>query len=291
MPIKNKDIKHIQAFVSTFQHKYKNEMSQVVELFKERKIETMREAMKTIELLGSKGKKKNIQGLERIEKQKEKETATGKLVRFNVKRGTTQKYHIGGTVHRRQKYSRTRAGTTKYYDKVYNVSTPDALVITAISKVEAIKLFKKEMVQKYSRSVKPSSNEKAEEEVDDGGGGTDYFCDDEVTGVDIDSVFIDKDIKSHSESNMMMKSVRPVKYQFIPSDDKHLNNTGECVVDQIDKIYGHLNKKLSRNNFIKQCYELENGMNKNSLDQDAEDNWKLEDGVRTSTLNAILTQK
>ena len=147
MPIKNKDIKHIQAFVSTFQHKYKNEMNRVVELFKERKIETMREAMKTIELLGSKGKKKNIQGLERIEKQKEKETATGKLVRFNMKRGTTQKYHIGGTVHRRQTYSRTRSGTTKYYDKVYNVSTQDALVITAISKVEAIKLFKKEMVQ------------------------------------------------------------------------------------------------------------------------------------------------
>ena len=72
MPIKNKDIKHIQAFVSTFQHKYKNEMNQVVELFKDRNIETLREAMKTIELLGSKGKKKNIQGLERIEKQKEK---------------------------------------------------------------------------------------------------------------------------------------------------------------------------------------------------------------------------
>ena len=58
-------------------------MNQVVELFKERKIETMREAMKTIELWGAKGKKKNIQGLERIEKQKEKETATGTLVRFN----------------------------------------------------------------------------------------------------------------------------------------------------------------------------------------------------------------
>ena len=37
MPIKNKDIKHIQAFVSTFQHKYKNEMNQVVELFKKKK--------------------------------------------------------------------------------------------------------------------------------------------------------------------------------------------------------------------------------------------------------------
>ena len=132
MLIKNKDIKHIQAFVSTFQHKYKNEMNQVVELFKERKIETMREAMKTIELLGSKVKKKNIQGLERIEKQKEKETATGKLVRFNQKRGTTHKYHIGGTVHLRQTYSRTRAGTTKHYDKVYNESKQDALIITAI---------------------------------------------------------------------------------------------------------------------------------------------------------------
>ena len=42
-----------------------------------------------------------------------------------------------------------------------------------------------------------------------------------MTVVDIDSVFIDKDTKSHSESNMMMKSVHPVKYQFIPSDDKH----------------------------------------------------------------------
>ncbi len=74
MPIKNKDIKHIQAFVSTFQHKYKNEMNQVVELFKERKIETKREAMKTIELLGSKGKKRNIQGLERIENEKRDNT-------------------------------------------------------------------------------------------------------------------------------------------------------------------------------------------------------------------------
>ena len=115
MPIKNKDIKHIQAFVSTFQHKYKNEMSQVVELFKERKIETMREAMKTIELLGSKGKKKNIQGLERIEKQKEKETATGKLVRFNMKRGTKQKYHISGDIHISETYSNIKFRLILFY--------------------------------------------------------------------------------------------------------------------------------------------------------------------------------
>ena len=49
---------------------------------------------------------------------------------------------------------------------------------------------------------------------------------------------------------MMMRSVFPVKYQSIPSDDKYLNNTGECVVDQIDKIYGGLNKKLSRENLL-----------------------------------------
>ncbi len=43
-------------------------MRQVIELFESRKIETLREAEKTIELRGSKGKKRNISGLERLER-------------------------------------------------------------------------------------------------------------------------------------------------------------------------------------------------------------------------------
>ena len=57
MPLTKSYVKHIETFVSTYQHKCKNEMKQLVKLFKERKIETMREAMQTIGLLGSKGKK------------------------------------------------------------------------------------------------------------------------------------------------------------------------------------------------------------------------------------------
>ena len=300
MPIKQSDITYLQAHAFAQLPKYRKEMQQVVELFKERKIETRREPQTTIELLGSKGKRKNVKGLERLEKHRGHEIATGKLTRYNAKRTATNKYHISGTVHTTATSSRARSGTTKYHDKSYPDSTPDAMIITAKSKQEAIQTFKKEMAQRHSRNVATNDDDPF---IDDDaptvsgrtfGGtikrtrGSDEFIEQKVNSVDVDSVFIDDDIHSHSEANMMMKSVYPVRYQFIPSDDEYLDNTGECVVDQIDKIYGGLSKKISRDNFIKQCYEIENGMDKSLLDQDVENNWKLEDGVRTSTLNAIL---
>ena len=76
MPIKKSDITYLQSVAFTQLPKYKDEMRQVIELFKSRNIETRREAQKTLELLGSKGKKKNILGLERLEKHKGHETAT-----------------------------------------------------------------------------------------------------------------------------------------------------------------------------------------------------------------------
>ena len=166
-----------------------------------------------------------------------------------------KRFHISGTVHTTATYSRTRSGTTKHYDKKYADSTPDAMVISATTKQEAIKILKKEMVQRYSRNEStkdddPFIDDDAPTTKRGGGGGSgglrkvdsDEYIEQTVDEVDIDSVFIDDDIHSHSEANMMMKSVFPVKYQFIPSDDKYLNNTGECVVDQIDKIYGGLKK-------------------------------------------------
>ena len=74
MPLKKSDIQHIETFVSTYQQTYTNEMKQVVELFRDRKIETMRDAIQTIELLGSTSKKKHIQGLEILDKHKGHET-------------------------------------------------------------------------------------------------------------------------------------------------------------------------------------------------------------------------
>ncbi len=115
--------------------------------------------MKTIQLLRSEGKKKNIEGLARIYKHKGHETATGKLVRFNLKRGTKQQYHISGTINRRQTYSTTRSRTKKHYDKVHNRCTTDALVITATSKQEAIQLAEQEIVHQCSRNGKVTDDD------------------------------------------------------------------------------------------------------------------------------------
>ena len=57
MPIKKSDITHLQSVAFVQLPKNRDEMRQVIELFKSRKIETLREAQKTIEYLGSKGKK------------------------------------------------------------------------------------------------------------------------------------------------------------------------------------------------------------------------------------------
>ena len=79
-----------------------------------------------------------------------------------------------------------------------------------------------------------------------------------------------------------MREAIHIDYSFIPADDKHLINPGFCVPDQIDAIYGKLNKKLSRNNFIKLCHEIEdkNQSIDNALNYgiDAASQWNIEDG-------------
>ena len=57
-----------------------------------------------------------------------------------------------------------------------------------------------------------------------------------------------------------LRSARPVKYDFIQSDETRLSDNGRCVVDQIDKIYGHLRSDLARARFIEACYEHEQGL-------------------------------
>ena len=58
--------------------KRRNEIKQVVELFKERKIPNVAKTKKIIDLLVSKSKKTNIKGLERFEESKTAEALTGR---------------------------------------------------------------------------------------------------------------------------------------------------------------------------------------------------------------------
>ena len=98
------------------------------------------------------------------------------------------------------------------------------------------------------------------------------------------SIFVENNIKHHDEKEMKMKSVYPVRYEFIPSDEKHLKEEGFCVIDQISSIYGPLLKKLSKDNFIQQCRATEKSID----DVETGNEWKVEDGVRVATLNTIL---
>ena len=71
-------------------------------------------------------------------------------------------------------------------------------------------------------------------------------------------------------------------YEFIPPDDSLLEADGFCVVDQISKIYGPLNNRLTRDNFIAEVKAIARRENR------IED-WNIEeDGVRVWTLSKIL---
>ena len=107
-----------------------------------------------------------------------------------------------------------------------------------------------------------------------GGGGNNRIggSDDHITKT-VDDMFIDDVIPESlltagHESNAMMKMAFPVKYDLIHSDGKYLSNEGESVVDQIDKIYGHLSNNWSRAQFINQCHSIENDNIDNAVFQD-----------------------
>ena len=105
-----------------------------------------------------------------------------------------------------------------------------------------------------------------------------------VVQSEVNSIFVENNVKQHDEKEMKMKSVYPVRYEFIPSDEQHLKEDGFCVIDQISSIYGPLLKKLSKDNFIQQCRATEKSID----DVETGNEWKVEDGVRVATLNTIL---
>ena len=163
--------------------------------------------------------------------------------------------------------------------------------IPAKSKEDAIQQFNQQANDTFTRGSE------GPQYVAGGGnsihqGGSDEFVETVVADVFVDDVVVESSYKPGHESKSLMREAIHIDYSFIPADDKHLINPGFCVPDQIDAIYGKLNKKRSRDNFIKQCHEIEdkNQSIDNALNYsiDKERQWNIEDGVRTSTLNQIL---
>ena len=135
MPTKRQEITFLSTPITlgSQTNRYNNEMKQVVELFKERKIPTVATARKIIDLLGSKNKKTNIKGLERFEEYKTAETLTGRLTR-NTK---PTKYFVKGTINTTHKYVQVRKGQTTDYGRRYHRTTPHTYEIEAKPQAEA----------------------------------------------------------------------------------------------------------------------------------------------------------
>ena len=203
-------------------------MRQVIDLYVGRQIEKLVEAKNTIIKLASKSKKSNIVGLERVAKNKEALPATGKLTRITSKRAERQNYFVEGTYDLQQVFRKRKKGSTEYYTKTYTDPKSHTEVFSASSKSEAIKMFEQHIIDEHT--VKFSD-----------GYDSNKCCN--VRNMQINSVTVVSSYTSVNENDSVMKRAYPVKYDFIPADDKYLSHQGLRVIEQIDNVYGTLNKK------------------------------------------------
>jgi len=281
-----KQVNSLNALVKLLGPKYRQEKLDVVKLFEDRKIHTYAQAKNTIVLLDSRGKENNIKALERLAHHRENANAaeSHKVVRFNYKRPALQNYFVKGRVIMDSKYTRTRGGKSKQYEKLYEGEEETwNETIKAVSKKDAEEQYK-QMATDYFNNNNHSK-----------GQGSDDWRSSKVTDIFIDDVVPESSFKAKSEKDSMMKKAYPVKYDFIPSDDRHLKHEGEFVTDQTVGIYSEQWKNeeklmkrnkmtpvyFSRKNFVEECENIEYQL----FDKP---DWCVADGVRTETLNRIL---
>ena len=153
----------------------------------------MDEARKTIRMLDSKNKKSNIQGLARLEHHNEQVHASEshKVVRFNYKRPALQNYFVKGRVIMDSKYTRTRGGKSKQYEKLYEGEEETwNETIKAVSKKDAEEQYK-QMATDYFNNNNHSK-----------GQGSDDWRSSKVT-----DIFID-DVVPESSAKLIVKKIQ-----------------------------------------------------------------------------------
>ena len=111
--------------------------------------------------------------------------------------------------------------------------------------------------------------------------GSDQWTSESLEDVFVDDVKEAKPYVPRSELETHLRSATPVRYDFIQSDETCLKHNGQCVLDQIVKIYRHMRLGLARERFVEACYEYERGL---AIDTA----WGISQGVRVATLSSIL---
>ena len=135
----NKAIKELKFQTIGMNQKYRPYADQVLNLFKDRKIEKRKEAEKLLDQLSSRGKGPQSAIKKITEKYSKAESAKGKLTR-----PTTQTYFVSGVIHNVITYKQKLKKTGTIKERKYNVDTPCALPIKAKNKEEAIEKFIKD---------------------------------------------------------------------------------------------------------------------------------------------------
>ena len=127
-----KSIKDLTALLPSKTNKYRPYADQVLNLFKDRKIEKRKEAEKLLDQLASRGKAPQAAITKINEKYNKAESATGKLDRRELK-----DYFVSGVATRTITYQQQMKKTGTIKPKSFDVDTPFAVPIKAKNKEEA----------------------------------------------------------------------------------------------------------------------------------------------------------
>ena len=200
-----------KSVIPSINEKYRPYADQVVNLFKDRKIEKTKEAEKLLIQLASRGKGPQSAITKIKEKYSKAESAKGKLTR-----PTTQTFFVSGIIHSIDTYKQKMKKTGTIKEKQYKIETPYATQIKAKNKEQA----KEKFIQEAETSGAS-------------GGGEDSNVSKTRTGAgaSVGSVVPMSSFTTASTGSQMMKAVSPVEYSFIPADHSLLKNEGFCVLD------------------------------------------------------------
>ena len=134
----NKAIKDLKTLLPSSTNKYRPYADQVLNLFKDRKIEKRKEAEKLLDQLSSRGKAPQAAITKIIEKYSKQESATGKLERRELKT-----FFVSGIIHSIDTYKQKITKAGKINERFYNIETPYATQIKARNETDAKEKFKK----------------------------------------------------------------------------------------------------------------------------------------------------
>ena len=271
-----KNIKELQSIVPN--PKYKDGLAEVISLYKSRKIENIKTAIKIAEKFSVVGKGEAgaaKSGTQLLKQYRGKQSATGKLERQFVKK-YTKTYFVKGNIKVKSQYVSTNAKTKvrTLNPKVFIDDRPFGIEVQATSPEDAQKQWK----------IKAAAST-THDDGDIMGEASEIYVKSEVQSADVSSVT--PIAPGKSEAHTPMRKASAVRYGFIPEDAKHQTNEGTCVIDNFVGIYGPLIKHMTKDYFVSKVNTI---MNANQSCLDPEDEYDITEGITPSCLLEVCKE-